>query len=200
MLGSKTLRARNIVKNGVDHHHLRQVLEMGLSTFHIKQRTSIALCQKMWRRSKFTRVSIMDRRKCFRPELHVVKDMCTQYPGELIEYFEATESFSPSGIPNRCQGADFIHEEVPKNLVKSFFPPGMPDETVWTWVCCKITKFRAIINQALEKSDIRKYSTKRRLKFELKEAMVRKEMMYNQYITPTSKLHAVRKKVRPRSL
>ena len=57
------------------------------------------------------------------------------YPSELATYLQKHESFSPSGKQNKAQGADFIHEEVPNRLVKSFLPPGMPTEDIWRNIC-----------------------------------------------------------------
>ena len=39
-----------------------------------------------------------------------------QYPVELKSHVEKRESFTISGISNRGQGADFVHEEIPNRL------------------------------------------------------------------------------------
>ena len=56
-----------------------------------------------------------------------------QMPDEIRSYVESHESFSPSGLQNRGQGGDFVQEES-NRLIKSFLPPSIPSQEIWTRV------------------------------------------------------------------
>ena len=60
-----------------------------------------------------------------------------QIPDEIRSYVESHESFSSSGLQNRAQGGDFVQEESIK-LIKSFLPPGIPSQEIWTRVVGKL--------------------------------------------------------------
>ena len=112
-------------------------------------------------------------------ELHL-RDMLDriQCPTELREDIEAHESFSVSGIHNRGQGSDFIHEEV-NRTVKSLLPPGAVTPEIWTRVCRKADmltdmKKRCLLSAGLKSAA--ESGEKAPKKHELEEAMVRREM------------------------
>ncbi len=67
------------------------------------------------------------------------------YPTELRKYIEQLPSLSVSGLPNRAQGADFIHEEQNK-LIRSFMPPRMPSGDTCVKVSRKIDRLREMKN------------------------------------------------------
>ena len=115
--------------------------------------------------------------------LHL-RDLCNrvQYPPLLKAHVESTESFSVSGVQNRGQGADFIHEET-NRLVKSFLPPGMPTEETWLRVCRKASDLRAMKNSALAASGFSEEdSAKRPKKFDSEVLMSRKLFRANSFI------------------
>ena len=60
-----------------------------------------------------------------------------QIPDEIRSYVESHESFSSSALQNRGQGGDFVQEESIK-LIKSFLPPGIPSQEIWTRVVGKL--------------------------------------------------------------
>ena len=49
---------------------------------------------------------------------------------DIKNHIESYKSFTVSGVENRGEGADFIHEATNRKI-KSFLPPGIPTPEVW---------------------------------------------------------------------
>ena len=69
-------------------------------------------------------------------------------PDVVLSHVNANASFTVSGYPNRHQGADFVHEEVNRD-VKSFLPPGMPTPEIWLRVCRNTTVLKDMKQRAI---------------------------------------------------
>ncbi|CAC5417345.1 unnamed protein product [Mytilus coruscus] len=95
-----------------------------------------------------------------------------QYPDSLSTVLVENESFSVSGIYNKGQGADFVHEEKNK-LIKSFLPPGVPYSEVWQRVSRKCEELKS-----LKEMSISSYSSSvsRRPRLDNEELMMRREI------------------------
>lgn len=144
---------------------------------------------------KNNHIRMMAARSAFAPLLYIahhpkyqklhLRDMCQRemYPPDLREYLESMESFSVSGKQNKAQGADFIHEEVPNRLVKSFLPPGTPTPETWKNICRKALLLKSIKENVLAKSGISlSDSGKRQPSLELEIAMMRREFRSVRYL------------------
>ena len=107
------------------------------------------------------------------------------YPSEISDYMKQNETFSRSGKQNRAQGADFIHEEIPNRLVKSFLGPGMPTKDIWINICRKATLLKEMKENVIAKSGLSQSSDtdKRHLKYDLETTMIRKEIRSVRYLS-----------------
>ena len=99
----------------------------------------------------------------------------TSYPNEIGDYLKRTESFSKSGKLNGGQGADFIHEEVNKEI-KSFLPKaGVPSKKTWVQIIRKIDELKKMKSTLLVNSDVNcNVGKKRPKKFHHEIIMVRR--------------------------
>ena len=59
-----------------------------------------------------------------------------EMPDEIRSHVESHESLSLSGLQNRGQGGHFVQGES-NRLIKSFLPPCIPAQEIWTCVCRK---------------------------------------------------------------
>lgn len=120
-------------------------------------------------------------------KLHL-RDMIerVKLPGDIIEYFKETESFSKSGLGNRGQGADFIHEEINRD-VKSFLPKsGVPTKQTWVNIIRKMESLQTMKNALLSQRNIESSSSKKRpKKFHHEEVMTRKMFRKEKYLVGT---------------
>ena len=226
-LGFRSLKAQDVVKNGVDHHRSKQILEASLEAMsrelilpyvkNCKDKKGTPSCEGFhkWMESQvdndlyfflydvtftyllafhlFTEAvrknnstRMMAARVAFGPlfygshhpkyQLLLLRDMCqrAQYPEKIKNHVEETESFTLTGSKNTGQGADFIHEEVPNRLVKSFLSPGMPTETTWARLCRKAKDLREMKNKCLESSGFSVNQSKRKVKLDSEIAMIRR--------------------------
>ena len=73
-----------------------------------------------------------------------------QMPDQIRSYVESHESFSPSVLQNRGQGGDFVQEEI----IKSFLPPGIPSQEIWTPVCRKAETLKELKTSVCEVGNV----------------------------------------------
>ena len=73
-----------------------------------------------------------------------------QTPDQIRSYVESHESFSPSVLQNRGQGGDFVQEEI----IKSFLPPGIPSQEIWTPVCRKAETLKELKTSVCEVGNV----------------------------------------------
>ena len=108
-------------------------------------------------------------------ELHM-RDLMdrVQCPPQLSKNIKENKSFTASGVVNKGQGADFLHEEVNKR-VKSLLPPGAVTEDTWKRVCRNADKLEAMKCKGITSSGIKqtKQAAKRH---DYEETMMRREL------------------------
>jgi len=232
-LGFRSPKAQDVLKNGIDHHRSREVLEISLQAlsselllpyirdckrltiqpsaenyqklieekiksnnymffYHLTFSYLLAfhLYTEAVRKNHSKR--IMAARVIFAPLFYTshhpkyqyihVRNLYqrVQYPHELKTHIETRESFTVSGISNRGQGADFVHEEVPNRLIKSFLPPGMPSAETWQRLCRKAADLRDVKNRALNQDRNAGEGSKRRLNHSMEVTALRKMFRMNQ--------------------
>ena len=74
--------------------------------------------------------------------------MRAQAPDAILQHINDNASFTVSGYENRCEGADFVHEGVNRDI-KSFMPPGIPTPDIWSRVCRNVSVLKEIKQKAL---------------------------------------------------
>ena len=110
-------------------------------------------------------------------ELHL-RDMLdrVQCPDELKEDIKQYESFSVSGVVNKGQGADFVHEEV-NRTVKALLLPGAVTASIWTKVCRKADTLSEMKAKCLSSAGVNSISgMKAPKKHDHEETMFRREL------------------------
>ena len=119
-------------------------------------------------------------------QLLLLRDLCQRvnYSPEIATYMTQTESFTVSGKSNAGQGADFIHEEVNREI-KSFLPPsGLPSKATWVNIIRKTKLLKKLKTTLLSNSNIDAVSGEKRHKiFDHEVAMVRRKLQSPNILT-----------------
>ena len=234
--GFRTQKAKNVFRQGIDHHRSKQLLETLLESlsrelmvpyvrdclatnvtpscdglaewydqkvesknyafiYHVT--FSYLLSFKLYNEAvrKNNSNHMMAARSTFAPlfycghhpkyQMLLLRDMCQRvnYTDEVAEYMTKTESHSVSGKNNAGQGADFIHEEVNKEI-KSYLPPlGLPSQKTWTNIVRNASKLKQLKNNLLTDSNISFKSEKRSKEYDHEVTMVRRKFRQKGYLT-----------------
>ena len=94
-----------------------------------------------------------------------------------------TESFTVSGVNNKSQGADFIHEELNRQI-KSFLPPGHVTKETWKTVCRNADNLTEIQSRVLSISGMPQVASKKKpVKLENVVNLMRYEMRIQNFTT-----------------
>ena len=94
-------------------------------------------------------------------------------PECIRAHIESNESFTVTGVQNRGEGADFIHEST-NRTIKSFLPPGTPTPEVWRRVTRNVNDLNTI--KELITSNAVGHKKYRCKLFEREETLLRKSI------------------------